>query len=223
MRHPISFLVLGLLLAFSAPGATEDVSGQTGADSAAASLHRYLSLFRSIRANFIQRGQASEGVASDGEFWLRKPASFRVVTGPPISQTIVSDGSSLWTYDMDLEQVIISDLDRDAREIPLLLLAADADEIKAFFLVEAYHDGHKSLFSLTPRDADTLLKKLRLLVVDGKPAAINVEAGASGHSFIELSEVELDPEIADDIFRFHVPDTADVIDDRSPHAPARAK
>ncbi len=214
-------LLLGLCCCFTITPAFSEIQAEDPAKeedipqtNPVAELHAFLSGFQSIKATFLQRGGRLEEAPTEGAFWLAKPDTFRVETGPPISQVIVSDGTDLWTHDVDLEQVVISPLSRDAETMPILLLAAEAQEIDETFLVDVFEDEHKQVFALTPRNESSIIRQVTLVVAEGLPAGIGLETTTSERSYIELAEVEFDPEMADDVFVFALPEGVDVIDDR---------
>ena len=216
----LAFLLVPLL-ASSLAGPAGSLADEQDDDSAAAALHRYLASFDAIKADFVQQGERSErgqGIgqdASQGSFWLAGKA-FRVETGPPISQTLVSDGESLWAWDIDLEQVIVSPMNQQADEIPLLLLAADEEEINRLFQVMQYRENGQDAYLLTPKagPASQLARQFTLIIAAGKPTAINLVAVTGESAWIELSAVELDPKIPAKVFQLEFPEWVDVIDDR---------
>lgn len=61
----------------------------------------------SFDQKLINGGRASDNISSKGYMSLKKPKFFRWITTSPNNQEIISNGSKLWIYDGDLEQVII--------------------------------------------------------------------------------------------------------------------
>ena len=59
---------------------------------------------------------------STGTFAIARPGKFRFVYEKPYKQTIVSDGTTVWLYDEDLNQVTIKKLGDTINEQPLALL-----------------------------------------------------------------------------------------------------
>ncbi len=77
---------------------------------AASGLIEKIKNIHSMTANFNQKlidGQTSNNLNSKGKMSLKKPQYFKWVTTSPNNQEIVSNGTKLWIYDGDLDQIII--------------------------------------------------------------------------------------------------------------------
>src|SRR5690554_816768 len=71
-----------------------------------------LSQLQNMQANFIQvmrDGKQRELQELSGKIMIEKPGKLFWQTNPPYEQLVISDGLSVWIYDMDLEQVTIRD------------------------------------------------------------------------------------------------------------------
>lgn len=164
-----------------------------------------------LQASFQQSSRTQE--AQSGTIWLRKPNQFRLETEAPLSQTIVSDGDSLWTYDRDLEQVVISSLSHRIEELPILLLAGDASSLVNDYRVDFFEDEVQQFFLLQPLQAEGILGRLSITFEDGSPVSVGVDTATHERTVINLT-VHQEPVIAEDTFTFTLPDGIDVIDDR---------
>ncbi|MBO6564478.1 MAG: outer membrane lipoprotein chaperone LolA [Pseudomonadales bacterium] len=165
-----------------------------------------------MQARFEQSSRTQE--AQRGEIWLKKPNQFRLETQAPLSQTIVSDGHSLWTYDRDLEQVIISTLSNRVEELPILLLAGDAGELIDDYRVDFFEDEVQQFFLLQPLKAEGILGRLSITFEAGLPVSVGVDTATNERTNINL-EIQEITNMPDDTFTFEVPDGIDVIDDRA--------
>jgi outer membrane lipoprotein carrier protein len=175
-------------------------------------LVRILDNLQTLHAEFVHQAAPSE--IQTGEIWLRKPGLFRVETGAPMSQTIVSDGVSMWTHDRDLEQVIISPLNTRVDEMPILLFSGEPDSIPQNYTIEFFEGEQIQHFLLTPIDSTNLITTLVLSFEENLPVSISVENAMQERTTIKLSNVgELD-EVNGQFFTFQAPESADVIDDR---------
>ena len=102
---------------------TSDVGGE---------LQRQLSDISSMKANFLQTTfDTNDQIVqkSEGRLWLGGNAKFRIETNIPFEQTLVSDGRSFWTYDIDLQQVVIKPLETDIQKVPILLFGNQNQEL----------------------------------------------------------------------------------------------
>ena len=111
--------VLGLLLLTFTPFA----QGAEAAD-------KLIGLLNGMDMLTARYEQESQGNVQKGQFWLSRPDQFRLAASAPISQTIISDGDSLWTHDLDLEQVIVTGLKETASDVPLLLFAGQPEKLR---------------------------------------------------------------------------------------------
>lgn len=164
-----------------------------------------------MQARFEQSSRTQE--AQRGEIWLQKPNQFRLETQAPLSQTIVSDGASMWTYDRDLEQVIISSLSNRVEELPILLLAGNAGELVDDYRVDFFEDEVQQFFLLQPLREEGILGRLSITFEAGLPIAVGVDTATNERTIINL-EVKDNINMSDDTFVFDVPEGIDVIDDR---------
>ncbi|MGV0036220.1 MAG: outer-membrane lipoprotein carrier protein LolA [Candidatus Azotimanducaceae bacterium WSBS_2022_MAG_OTU7] len=179
-------------------------------------LVRVLSGIQTLHAEFAHEAahEAASSETQTGEIWLSKPGLFRVETGAPLSQTIVSNGVSMWTHDRDLEQVIISPLNTRVDEMPILLFSGAPDLIPKSYSIEFFGDEHRRHFRLTPIDSTNLITMLILTFEDDLPASISVENAAGERRTIKLTNVSDRVNVNEQTFTFQVPEFADVIDDR---------
>ena len=179
---------------------------------AATRLVRILDSLHTLHAEFSHEAAPSE--IQTGEIWLKKPGLFRVETGAPMSQTIVSDGVSMWTHDRDLEQVIISPLNNRVEEMPILLFSGEPEAIAQNYTIEFFESEQIQHFLLTPIDNTNLITKLVLSFQDKQPVSISVENAMQERTTIKLSNVGELVDLTGQLFTLQVPEFADVIDDR---------
>jgi outer membrane lipoprotein carrier protein len=95
------------------------------ADTARARLDAFATGLHSLTGNFQQtltdiNGSASK--VSAGTLALEAPRQFRWNTTTPYKQTIVADGSRVWMYDPELEQVTVRVQSTEEAHSPLTVL-----------------------------------------------------------------------------------------------------
>jgi len=186
-------------------------------------LNTYLSAITTLSAGFEQittDQTAYDATVYDGRLWLEKPNRFRVDTINPSLQTVVSDGIDFWSYDEDLEQVVISPLNEDLNQVPILLFSSDILSIQQAYNISGYtgeSDKHLLLehFVLEPMSDLSLFHSLTLSFHLGKPVSITINATTGQITTVYLHDVTLNSAISPDRFNFIAPAGADVIDDRS--------
>jgi len=208
--HPLSKPILACLFAFAAV-----YCGQAYCSEPLSPEEHLVGLLggvQTLHAEFTHEAASSD--IQTGEIWLSKPGRFRVETGAPLSQTIVSDGVSMWTHDRDLEQVIISPLNTRIDEMPILLFSGDPDLIPQNYSIEFFEDDQRQHFLLTPVDNTNLITTLVLSFEDDLPVSISVENAMQERITIKLSNVGKLADITETMFTLQIPVFADVIDDR---------
>lgn len=128
--------------------------GAAALESGRAQLDRFLAELTSFTATFEQQlfdeyGELLE--TSSGDVAIAKPGKFRWEYRDPYEQIIVSDGATLWVYDVDLEQVSINPLAGDNPDSPAALLVGDIDIDRQYVVTEAPAVDGIVWVSLTPR------------------------------------------------------------------------
>ncbi|OOG64390.1 outer membrane lipoprotein carrier protein LolA [Rhodanobacter sp. B04] len=118
---------------------------QAAVGPARAKLDAFATGLHSLTGHFTQtltdiNGQASK--SSAGTLALEAPRQFRWDTLTPYKQTIVADGSRVWMYDPELEQVTVRVQSSEESHSPLTVLTDLKQMDKDFKVVEqGEHDG----------------------------------------------------------------------------------
>ncbi|HCO61651.1 MAG TPA: outer membrane lipoprotein carrier protein LolA [Porticoccaceae bacterium] len=200
------------------------VRGDTG-NQALTALKGCLGDLHSVSANFQQQLYASDGYLvqdNSGSMVVAAPGRIRWLVESPMEQWVISDGSTLWLYDPDLEQVIIRPFDQNLAEAPALLLTGDTEQLGGAFLVDfAVVDGEQSKaedakgchFKLTPRDEQSLYRELTLSLNEGLPVGITIVDSLEQRTRISFDNAVLNGEVDANLFTFEPPPGVDVIHD----------
>jgi outer membrane lipoprotein carrier protein len=203
--------VLGLTFLVSNSGAAEDAVAQTEA---------YLHELKTLSAGFLQVVRDRDGQITDrvtGSLYLSRPDRFRWEYRDPYEQIIVADGSRLWLYDADLEQVTVRPLESGLGSTPAMLLSGSGRVGDGFLSVGVQEDGTLTWCSLRPKDPGTDFDFVRLaFTTDGRLAAMWLEDKLGQSTEIAFSDVARNPELDPALFRFTPPPGADVIGGERP-------
>lgn len=146
-----------------------------------------------------------------GEVSLKRPGQLRWHTDAPLEQLLVSDGSKVWLYDPDLEQVTIQALDQRLTHTPALLLSGDVSQIQDSFEIEDKASGDVVDFILRPKSADTLFDSLRLSFRGGVINDMQLVDSAGQRTNILFLGVKMNDILNPDLFTFEIPEGVDVI------------
>jgi outer membrane lipoprotein carrier protein len=176
-----------------------------------------LDRLKTLRAAFIQTTtDKNQRVIQQtrGQLWVSAPGRFRLETIEPAVQTLVSDGESFWSYDSDLEQVIITPLQHDISQVPILLLGGDAGRIADKYLVVYYESEGHGFYVLEPRDEGSLFAALTIEFAEAVPVSIVLRDSLGQRTSIELADLAPNEPVAATVYTFITPPGVDVIDDR---------
>ncbi|TLX56116.1 outer membrane lipoprotein carrier protein LolA [Stutzerimonas nosocomialis] len=190
--------------------------GPAQADQAASTerLTALLSKAETLSGRFSQLsldGTGTQLQEASGELALKRPGQFRWHTDAPMEQLLVSDGSKVWLYDPDLEQVTIQTLDQRLTHTPALLLSGDVSEISQNFEISHKEAGDVVDFVLKPRASDTLFDNLRLSFRGGVINDMQLIDSVGQRTNILFMGVKMNEPIPADQFTFEIPAGADVI------------
>ena len=186
------------------------------AQTAAQSLSKQLGNQTNIEADFVQYVLDASGSRlqeTHGHMILAQPNRFWWQTQDPFAQLIVSNGKRLWVYDKDLEQVTVQALDQRTTNTPALLLSGDGVNIgEKFTVVMKRTDNNLVLYSLTPKDPESLYQKLRLNFKNNQLLEMQLEDSMYQKTSLIFNNVVLNPKVTDDLFEFVAPIGVDVLE-----------
>ncbi|WP_111412513.1 outer membrane lipoprotein chaperone LolA [Billgrantia lactosivorans] len=186
------------------------------ASEGAERLTRLLEPLETVEARFEQLildGSGERLQEANGQMWLSRPGKFRWEVSAPYQQEVISDGSEVYLYDPDLEQVTVQALDERVTHTPALLLSGSARELTESYEVSHRQEGGSDSFRLVPKSADTLFEELQMTFNDDRLAALQMIDSTGQETVIEFSDVQTNQDIDDSRFAFEIPDGADVIRD----------
>ena len=181
---------------------------------AASGLIEKIKNIHSMTANFNQKlidGQTSNNLNSKGKMSLKKPQYFKWVTTSPNNQEIVSNGTKLWIYDGDLDQIIIKKVSNDIAQFPyLILLSKNTRNINKLFTVK--EQGNTS-YILKPKN-DQMIDNIKIkFTPNNQLKYLEISTSLNQFTKIEFTDVRTDVDISDTSFDFKVPEDTDIIDE----------
>lgn len=151
---------------------------------------------------------------SAGRFEFARPDRFRFDYTKPFAQTIVADGQTLWLYDAELNQVTQKPQAQALGQAPAALVASSSSIAKLAELFELKEepdaDGLQWVLAL-PRQADGALKRIRVGLVQGQLAVLDMEDQFGQRSLLRFEGFRANPGFAPQHFRFKPPAGADVL------------
>jgi outer membrane lipoprotein carrier protein len=202
-------LVLAGLLALVAPLAS--------AADAVARVDAYLSGLTTLSAEFSQVVRDGKGDVTDraaGTLSISRPDRFRWDYRQPYAQTIVADGSRLWLYDPDLQQVTVRSLQQGLGATPAMLLSGSGGVADAFSSGPVEQRKDWTWNRLLPKQKGSDFERVSL-AFDGRNelAAMELVDKLGQTTTIEFAKLKRGVRLDDALFRFVPPPGADVIGD----------
>lgn len=193
------------------------VSGfaQAATGPARARLDAFAQGLHAISGDFTQTliDPSGKTQSSSGTLVLQAPRQFRWDTLTPYKQTIVADGSRIWLYDPELEQVTVRRQDTEEAHSPLTVLTDLKQLDKEFHVTEqGEHDGLAWL-RLTSTGKDPQFNYADLGFDANGLARMQFKDQLGAVTDIRFSNWKRNPDIPPQDFNFTPPKGADVIGD----------
>lgn len=178
-------------------------------------LDHFMNGLQSMQSAFVQTVKDSRDQLveqSTGTLAIKKPGKFHWEYQKPNAQTIVSDGSRIWLYDPELEQVTIRRADLSINGTPAVLLSGQGNWRDSFEVEHVeQHDG-MLVINLTPRKADTDFKRVQMALKQDQLVAMSLTDKLGQTTLLEFKQFKRNASVADTQFKFAPPKGADVID-----------
>lgn len=218
IKQALSSVAFGLTLALA--GVQSSIAStfvSAGDDAALNHFIAHLKQVNDMETHFEQvtaDPAGNELQSLSGTLVVARPGKMRWQTEPPYEQLVVSDGQTLWIYDMDLEQVSIRELEQRLQDTPALLLSGDTSEISANYNVSETDAGSIDRYQLIPKDNSQLFEYLEFDYKENILAAMRIFDATGQITEIRFSESQVNQGVDPAGFTFDVPEGVDVIDGR---------
>ncbi|MDR5812678.1 MULTISPECIES: outer membrane lipoprotein chaperone LolA [unclassified Caballeronia] len=189
-------------------------------------LKAFVSQVKAARGDFTQQeikapGKANngatstpvptKGTTSSGTFMFARPGKFIWSYQKPYAQVLQADGDKLYVYDKDLNQVTVRTLGGALGASPAAILFGSNDLDKNFNLRDAGEKGGIDWLELTPKAKDTQFETVGIGFKDGNLQAMELHDVFGNVTLLTFSNIQKNPPIKSDAFKFTVPKGADVI------------
>ena len=169
---------------------------------------------KTAEANFTQTVADKSGRViqqASGKMAFARPGKFRWDYSAPYEQVIVGDGSKLWLYDTDLDQVTVRSLGDVIAGTPAALLAGDNAIEKYFSLKNAGESGGLEWLEATPKTRDTTFERIRMGFKGDALVQMELFDFFGQRTTLKLSRLVRNPAIAPSRFTFTPPKGADIL------------
>tara|TARA_R110000868_G_scaffold8205_1_gene42401 strand:+ start:1346 stop:1960 length:615 start_codon:yes stop_codon:yes gene_type:complete len=183
----------------------------TYANPASDQLANLLQSTQTVSANFTQTVFDGSGRVinkSTGQFCLQKPNKFRWQVNSPIKQFVISDGTQLWNYQPDLEQVTVQAVSTGVQATPLAILGGSTKALTTnFTITEQAGDSYQ----LVAKEKGNFTKVL--LMFNGSAIKqMDLYDTMGQKTELTFANIQTNASIAAKQFQFTPPKGVDVID-----------
>jgi outer membrane lipoprotein carrier protein len=202
-------MLLALLLVFLAVPAMAADSARARLDAFAHNLHALSGQF----SQSLTDANGRAGETSEGNVALQEPREFRWQVTSPYKQLIVADGSRVWMYDPELEQVTVRVQSTEEAQSPLTVLTDMSQLDKDFKVTELGERDGLLWLRLAPTATGGSFESAEL-GFDGsglRRMAFTDQIG--NRTDIRFSDWQRNPALPADTFNYTPPEGADVIGD----------
>ena len=207
MRHS-SFLIAGLLL-FVAVQAAETV-----VDDGEALVNAFVTDVVTFSGDFEQSLIDPDGrllETTSGTLEIQRPGRFRWVYQEPYEQWLIADGTNIWSYDVDLEQVTVKPQTDALANTPAQLLGGSDQAMNQFEHGGSFVDSGLTWVRLLPVDTDSGFRRVELGFDDGRLSRMVFLDNLEQTTVVVLKNVVVNEPIDASRFEFAVPDGVDVV------------
>lgn len=183
--------------------------------AAIASLETFIQETRTVRANFSQTvydKSARTIQESKGTMQFERPEKFRWTYEKPHEQLIVGDGSKVWFYDRDLNQVTERPFNIAIGSSPAALLAGSSAIEDNFELIELGVQNDMEWLEAVPKSKESAFEFIQMAFSpDGTLRIMALRDSFGQITILSFSDLDKNPALPADLFKFTPPDKADVI------------
>jgi len=205
-----------LLTWLAATGVAAAVEGSPG--PARSRLEVFSAGLETFSAEFTQTVTAQDGRVEshgEGEVWLQRPGLFRWSYGGDFPELIVADGERVWLYDPTLEQVTVRRESGASEDSPLLLLTDPGAIERQFVIIEAGQIDGVDLLALESLHAESEFERVMLGFDREGLVLMQLEDAFGLRTDIRFTDVQRNPGLDPELFRFVPPEGTDVVGDLS--------
>ena len=177
-------------------------------------LNDFVNNVKTMSGRFEQQLVDADNIVVDkssGTIEIQKPGRFRWTYLEPYEQILVADGLNVWSYDVDLEQVIVKAQAEVLASTPALLLGGSQNVLDDFEYIGSFTERDTVWVRLRPKTTDNGFTKVELGFNEGKLSRMIFSDNLGQTTLIVLFDLSLNESIDERRFSFSPPDNVDVV------------
>jgi len=204
-----AFLLLTLVIATSGAQAQSSVD-----DLGEKLVNDFLTDVITLESRFEQSLIDAEGAIierTSGTLEIARPTRFRWSYSDPYEQWLVADGTNIWSYDLDLEQVTVKPQSEALANTPALLLGGSENALEQFDFGGTTVEEITTWVRLEPKDKKSGFNRVELGFIDNELRRMVFFDNLEQTTLVALYDVKVNEPIDDTRFDFQVPDEVDLV------------
>ena len=203
------FLLLALVIATSGAQAQSSVD-----DLGEKLVNDFLTDVITLESRFEQSLIDAEGAIierTSGTLEIARPTRFRWSYSDPYEQWLVADGTNIWSYDLDLEQVTVKPQSEALANTPALLLGGSENALEQFDFGGTTVEEITTWVRLEPKDKKSGFNRVELGFIDNELRRMVFFDNLEQTTLVALYDVKVNEPIDDTRFDFQVPHEVDLV------------
>ncbi len=147
---------------------------------------------------------------SSGKVAIQRPGKFSWIYTSPYEQQIIADGSELWVYDVDLDQVTVKPMESGLAAAPIMILMKQQDIGVDFVITEVGQRKFLYWVRLDPKTKDMEYSKVFIGLENGVVKAMELRDSFGQSTQIVFENLRFNVVHNPETFRFIPPAGVDV-------------
>ena len=204
----LSLSIAGLLLAAVVHAA------ETAVDDGEALVSEFVTDVVTFSGDFEQSLIDPDGrllETTTGTLEIQRPGRFRWQYAEPYEQWLIADGTNIWSYDVDLEQVTVKPQAEALANTPALLLGGSGEAMEQFEYGGSFVESGVSWVRLLPKDTASGFQRVELGFYNRQLGRMVFLDNLEQTTVVVLKNVAVNEPIDAGRFEFVVPDDVDVV------------
>ena len=147
---------------------------------------------------------------SSGYLAIQRPGKFSWIYTTPFEQQIIADGSELWVYDVELDQVTVKPMDTGLASAPIMILMKQNDITEEFSVSEVGQRKYLYWVELEPNTKDMEYTNVFIGLEGNTVKAMELRDSFGQSTQIVFENLRTDVIHNPEIFKFIPPPGVDV-------------
>ena len=180
----------------------------------AETIEDYFRDLNSFEARFVQQLYNADRELEEesrGVIKIQRPDRFYLHYLQPYEQLYVADGNRLWSYDADLEQVIVKQQQNLLRDTPAMILSNPKTLHQQYHIQPRSGDTKLTWFRLVPKNSANQFDEIQLGFDASQIRVMALKDGFGRVTQLEFADIRRNPGFPDGTFQFTPPEGVDVV------------